>query len=185
MGNVANVYIAYDAGDNVLYVGMTKRQITRIDEHRERSAWWPLVRRVEIEHHPTPAEAAARESELIRTLQPAFNVKGTASRVDLKIARRAARRRRAREAEPSSAAPVWHDRGSRGGHRRPRKDLVISALRCACLPRQRVSRWVSRTPLRNYRAPISARRELPREQPQLRAPGRSERIAPYGVFIIR
>jgi hypothetical protein len=119
---MANVYIAYDADDKVLYVGVTKRQITRIDEHRERSAWWPLVRRLEIEHYPTPADAAMRESELIRTLQPPFNVKGTASRAGVKTARRAAQR--ACEAELPPAAPEWPDSDSRDAHRGPNEHLV-------------------------------------------------------------
>ena len=76
----SDVYLAYDADGRLLYVGFSTNLATRVGPHRANSRWWPLVRRLEVEHFLTVADARDRERELIRTLQPPFNVDGVEPR---------------------------------------------------------------------------------------------------------
>lgn len=68
-----SVYLYYDASDNLIYVGITDRGITRNREHNGRAEWWQYVARQEVEHLPARREAEDRERELIRAWRPPFN----------------------------------------------------------------------------------------------------------------
>lgn len=68
------VYRFYDADDRLLYVGMTETPKARWTWHRKRSSWWPDARRREIAWYDSRAEAAAIETQAIRTEAPLHNV---------------------------------------------------------------------------------------------------------------
>lgn len=67
-----SVYLYYDKRGVLLYVGITKRNIARNDEHSVKE-WWPFVAEQKIEHHPSREVALARETMLIREHRPPFN----------------------------------------------------------------------------------------------------------------
>lgn len=69
------VYRAMDAGDNVLYVGMTRKLTERGMQHERQSTWAKLADRY-ILRGPYACEADARYAEqcLIADLNPIFNV---------------------------------------------------------------------------------------------------------------
>jgi hypothetical protein len=68
-----SVYRYYDRRGALIYVGITRQAIGRNRQHNEAAEWWRFVARQEVEHHPSRAEAAAREVELIRQYRPPFN----------------------------------------------------------------------------------------------------------------
>lgn len=68
-----SVYRYYDAGNVLLYVGITSRRTSRQAEHNADKEWWPFVRRQSVDHFPTRQEASAREKTLIRQYRPPFN----------------------------------------------------------------------------------------------------------------
>lgn len=75
------LYRLYDAGDQLLYVGITRNPERRWSMHSYTAArtWWPKVARKAIEWHPSREAAAAAELVAISTEAPAFNVAGTPS----------------------------------------------------------------------------------------------------------
>src|SRR5689334_22253739 len=68
------VYVAYNADDVCLYVGRTGLGDRRLRQHAKTKEWWPRVSRVEVFHTASKEEAALREYELLRRLQPECNV---------------------------------------------------------------------------------------------------------------
>src|SRR5690606_20463969 len=70
---VTTVYMYKGGDDNVLYVGVTGRNIQRAREHSETQDWWPLVASGSFEHYSSPGEAKRRETMLIQALRPPFN----------------------------------------------------------------------------------------------------------------
>lgn len=68
-----SVYKFHDGAGRLIYVGITSRGITRQLEHNQHSAWWGFSVHQEIEHYDSRAQAAARETELIRAHHPPFN----------------------------------------------------------------------------------------------------------------
>lgn len=70
---MTSVYLAYDTDEQLLYVGISFAPLVRCMQHAERAQWWPLIRRIEIEHYDARQQARARELQLIWTEQPLFN----------------------------------------------------------------------------------------------------------------
>lgn len=62
-----------DAGD-LLYVGITCRGLERFSDHATEQGWWPEVAATTTAHFPNRADAAAAETEAIRTESPRYNV---------------------------------------------------------------------------------------------------------------
>jgi hypothetical protein len=61
-----------------LYVGQTNNLLRRMEQHGWSSSWFALV--VDVRHQIVPAADALRiEAELIRDLDPPFNVVGRAA----------------------------------------------------------------------------------------------------------
>lgn len=69
-----SVYRYYDQYGILIYVGITKRGVTRNLEHNLQKPWWSLVASQEVDHFPSRELAHAREVELIEVHQPPFNV---------------------------------------------------------------------------------------------------------------
>jgi len=71
-----SVYSAYDAAGSLIYVGISGNWGRRWAQHAERSEFFRLVVRLEIENLPSRAEALVREADLIAQRSPRFNVRG-------------------------------------------------------------------------------------------------------------
>lgn len=67
------LYRHFDEAGALLYVGISIRPAVRLYEHDRDSHWFHLVRRIELEHFQTIAEASAAERAAIQTEQPRFN----------------------------------------------------------------------------------------------------------------
>jgi hypothetical protein len=78
----AYVYRMYSADDVLLYVGMAYEVSVRENVHRYTTPWGDQIDRVEVTEYPTRSEAAAAESEAIRTERPRWNSKGRPGRKD-------------------------------------------------------------------------------------------------------
>ncbi|MFI6105818.1 hypothetical protein [Streptomyces sp. NPDC051310] len=70
------LYRMYDAADRLLYIGITCNQSQRWEQHRDKSAWWPLVVRKELTSLPNRQAALAAERAAILAEEPAHNVSG-------------------------------------------------------------------------------------------------------------
>ena len=57
------VYYAWGEDDELLYVGSTINAAQRIRGHASATPWWPKVRRLTFDSHPT--EVAVRRAELV------------------------------------------------------------------------------------------------------------------------
>ena len=68
-----SLYLYYDSNDLLLYVGITKRGMSRNREHNATQEWWPFVARQEVEHFRSRGAALIAEKETIRRLYPPFN----------------------------------------------------------------------------------------------------------------
>lgn len=69
-----SLYRFFDADDQLLYVGITKRGRGRWDQHAKDKSWWHLVVRCEVEHYPDRPAAEAAEKAAIQAEHPRFNV---------------------------------------------------------------------------------------------------------------
>lgn len=68
-----SVYLYFDRGGVLIYVGITGRGVSRQQEHERDKPWWAYTHTQTIEHYPTRDEALAREAVLIATHCPPFN----------------------------------------------------------------------------------------------------------------
>lgn len=68
-----SLYLYYDSNGLLLYVGVTKRGVSRNHEHSATQEWWPFVARQEVEHFDTRREALVAEKATIQRLRPPFN----------------------------------------------------------------------------------------------------------------
>lgn len=82
----ACVYRYYDGSGTLLYVGVTKRGITRNLEHASHKEWWPFVSRQEVDHFPTYREALDCERDLIVACRPPFNKQHNAQHKEMRAA---------------------------------------------------------------------------------------------------
>jgi predicted GIY-YIG superfamily endonuclease len=73
--NFACVYLCYDADDNPLYIGSSRRMHQRLISHVD-SVFWPQVSRIEILRVADYGDALDLEADLIALHQPQFNVAG-------------------------------------------------------------------------------------------------------------
>ena len=69
------VYRAFDAEDNLLYVGVTKNIKQRYKTHRTKSEWWKNWDRTHLNFYSCRYVAEAAESMVIRCELPEFNLK--------------------------------------------------------------------------------------------------------------
>ncbi|WP_343038773.1 GIY-YIG nuclease family protein [Pseudoxanthomonas kalamensis] len=69
----AQLYRHWDKDGRLLYVGIACNFVNRLAQHRNDSAWFPLIANVTIQHFDSREEAAAAEVHAIRTELPIFN----------------------------------------------------------------------------------------------------------------
>jgi len=70
------LYRLYDAGDQLLYVGITDDPKTRFAQHRDDKPWWPQVAIRDVEWFPDRATAEAQERQAIQAESPRYNRQG-------------------------------------------------------------------------------------------------------------
>lgn len=73
MSDPSALYRFYDASGTLLYVGITRKLLSRLRQHASGKPWWLAVATISIERFDTYEEARARELQLIRTLRPRYN----------------------------------------------------------------------------------------------------------------
>jgi hypothetical protein len=69
----ASLYRHFDAEGRLLYVGISKNAVCRLNGHQSKS-WYDDLARVEIEKHPSRDHALYAESVAIRVENPLYNI---------------------------------------------------------------------------------------------------------------
>jgi predicted GIY-YIG superfamily endonuclease len=75
-GDPTAVYRFYDAGDDLLYIGITNNLPARFAQHAVDKYWWHRVVRKTAVLYGSRAEALAEEARAIPVEQPVHNVAG-------------------------------------------------------------------------------------------------------------
>jgi predicted GIY-YIG superfamily endonuclease len=70
---VTTLYRHFDAVDRLLYVGISDGIKKRLAQHERTAWWWPLVKRITLDHFDSREEAAAAEVLAITTERPHCN----------------------------------------------------------------------------------------------------------------
>lgn len=70
----ATVYALFNADDEIIYVGCSQSLIQRLFDHQRRQGWWTEVSRASFFHFATLEEARAKEADVIRRVNPVYNV---------------------------------------------------------------------------------------------------------------
>jgi hypothetical protein len=68
------VYRAFAEGGRLLYVGHSAEPETRISQHLGKTAWWPKVRKITTEWHPSRPIAQVAERLAIYREDPLYNI---------------------------------------------------------------------------------------------------------------
>lgn len=68
------LYRMFDAGGDLLYVGISRNLIERWRSHRREAAWWHDVETIAYEWHADRYRAEVAEKAAIRTERPLFNI---------------------------------------------------------------------------------------------------------------
>ena len=151
------LYRCFDAGEGLLYVGISDHLRLRFRKHSKGANWWPLTTRKTVTWYRSRADAAAAEDAAIRSERPAHNVYASDSPRNIKPteeltdAGRLLRRRRYERA--LTLAALGAIAGYSGGHLssvetgdRPASAKCLGALAAALgcevvdlLPDQKVS----------------------------------------------
>lgn len=74
MDDPTTVYRLYNHADTLLYIGIARNWPSRMTQHASDKPWWPDVRRVTTELHPTRKKALDVERDAIVTERPQHNV---------------------------------------------------------------------------------------------------------------
>lgn len=69
------VYRAFDADGDLLYVGMTQRPRTRMQQHRRKADWWGDASRIRFSQYPTRNDALQAERSAIHSEKPVYNIR--------------------------------------------------------------------------------------------------------------
>lgn len=68
------LYRHFDAGGQLLYIGISLGALDRLRQHAQKSPWIASIVRVEIVTFPTRAEAESAERDAIKTERPLHNI---------------------------------------------------------------------------------------------------------------
>lgn len=74
MGTTHALYRFYDAGGDLLYVGITNNPGRRWGRHADDKPWWTEVDRIEIERYPDRPSVLLAEKAAIKAELPRYNV---------------------------------------------------------------------------------------------------------------
>jgi len=70
------LYRYFDSKGQLLYVGITKNQFDRLNQHSRNSTWMPFIASATFHHFETREEALRAETKAIATELPKFNKAG-------------------------------------------------------------------------------------------------------------
>ena len=73
-GDETALYRLYDAGDVLLYVGITSSLKVRMTQHVVDKPWWGDVARKTVRWYPVRKEAATAEAAAIKAEKPKYNI---------------------------------------------------------------------------------------------------------------
>ncbi len=68
------LYRMFSADDQLLYVGITQRQLERFHQHAGQKYWWNEVARIEVQHYPDRETVVGAERQAIEMESPRYNV---------------------------------------------------------------------------------------------------------------
>lgn len=68
------VYRCYSHDGELLYVGTSLNMYERLKKHRQRSAFWTLIKHIELDHCDDRKQAYEKEKRLISAYSPRFNI---------------------------------------------------------------------------------------------------------------
>jgi len=71
------VYRIYNAGGDLIYVGMSYEPAIRVEVQRREKPWGHEIARYEVDWHSDRAASQRAEERLIKELQPRYNVTHT------------------------------------------------------------------------------------------------------------
>lgn len=74
MTSPTDLYRHWDAEGRLLYVGISLSAVQRLAAHRQSSRWYPRIKWIEIERHPTREAALEAERIAIRDEKPLCNL---------------------------------------------------------------------------------------------------------------
>lgn len=74
---MTSLYRCYDAEERLLYVGISRAELVRLQQHASSGHWVTRMARMEIERFPSRAAAAKAEIAAIRAESPLHNVRHT------------------------------------------------------------------------------------------------------------
>jgi hypothetical protein len=69
-----DLYRHFDAGGNLLYVGVSFCAVLRLSQHRKAAGWYGDIVRVEIERFPTREDVLTAERKAIAEEKPKHNI---------------------------------------------------------------------------------------------------------------
>lgn len=69
------LYRHYGEGGELLYVGISLNAVNRLSQHKQTSAWFEDIVRVEVEWHPSREVAIEKEREAVREESPKYNIR--------------------------------------------------------------------------------------------------------------
>lgn len=72
---MTHLYRHFNAGGELLYVGISLSAVHRLGQHKEHSHWFSTISRVEIQKFETREEALLAETHAIRDEKPKHNIK--------------------------------------------------------------------------------------------------------------
>lgn len=79
---MTDLYRAFDASDQLLYVGIAENFELRLSQHESTSGWFDLAERVAVEWYESRSIALKAEAYAIRTENPLWNLAGSPHRAD-------------------------------------------------------------------------------------------------------
>ena len=77
-----NLYRHYDANNNLLYVGISLNAVYRLSQHKNGSAWYSEISKVEIEKFETREDAIKAERKAIKEESPKHNIRHKGYKVE-------------------------------------------------------------------------------------------------------
>ena len=85
MSSVNHLYRHFDKDDNLLYVGITFNQFTRLNDHKYASGWYNDITKVTFEKHPDRASAIQAEKKAINEENPKYNIQRYRGKTELTL----------------------------------------------------------------------------------------------------
>lgn len=69
------IYRCYDAGGQLLYIGLSQDIVTRLKQHRSATPWFDRVAKTVVKLAPDRRAAFRMETDAIKAEQPLYNIR--------------------------------------------------------------------------------------------------------------